>query len=179
VPGINGQTVPTVGRIDMQRVAERRGRSGAGPPAEYPIGGIAYLLSNLLSRYEFSAGRPLTHQGLPALIVRGHLRPSPSPERSENDDDQQAPEEMMGLMPGAVTLVVGQQDLFPFVIQYHRAIDLPGSSRHDRESDDGTPIMTIEYYEVDFPASLDPRLFMYHAGEIAIQDDTEEFLQSW
>jgi hypothetical protein len=74
-----------------------------------------------------------------------------------------------------VRLAVGQQDLIPRRIAYHRS-KYADSADH-RFVAPQNPFLVLEFYEVSHPSQLDDSLFLYQPGNQEVIDHTDIYLQ--
>ena len=80
-------------------------------------------------------------------------------------------------MPDRVLLLVGQDDLFPYHIDFRRSVADDGSSLGaSGGSTASRSLTTMELFEVQFNVPLDPMLFVYQSGSLEIDDRTDEYL---
>ncbi len=71
-------------------------------------------------------------------------------------------------LPDSVTIFLGQEDCFPFRIDYLRSV--PKSSPRC--------LMGLEFVELNFDGPIDSGLFLFTPGNLEISDRTEEFVRS-
>ena len=84
-------------------------------------------------------------------------------------------------LPHHVLLMVGKQNLFPYLIEHRRNKDAPSSD--DPLSGDGAgthpvddPLARYEQFEVQFTAPLDERLFEFDHSELQWEDETPKLI---
>jgi hypothetical protein len=80
-------------------------------------------------------------------------------------------------LPDRIFMLVGQDDLFPYHIDYRRSV----SDETDRSASAGADtasrsLTTMELFEVQFNAPLDPMWFVYKPGNVKIVDQTDKYL---
>ena len=78
-------------------------------------------------------------------------------------------------LPYDVLLLVGQDDLFPYVIEYRGKVlrRESGTGNHGgRET-----LVRMQLHEVRLGAPIDSRQFVYKPGAIAVENQTERFLR--
>lgn len=79
--------------------------------------------------------------------------------------------------PDRIFLLVGQDDLFPYRIDYRRSQPADRLSRLAGDDDVSRSIATMELFEVQFDAPLDPLLFAYRPGnDEKLEDRTDDYL---
>ena len=71
-------------------------------------------------------------------------------------------------VPDSVTLFLGQEDCFPFRIDYLRSV--PKSSPRC--------LMSLEFFELNFNGPIDSGQFIFTPGNLPIIDRTDEFVRS-
>ena len=194
-------------RVDLRQIDEALAQSatvqGSGGPApqwnaaRLARGGLPALLQSLEDHFDFGppradsirfpvasgdsdAGPQLEVQ--PVWIVEGRWKPKRVlqwlPEQREAIERGESPrlESLPGHLPHRVELVLGRETfipLFPYRIEYQTLVkdsegDLTGTS---------TPMLTMELFEVNARADLQPHFFEYHPGDQAVVDETAQFLQ--
>ena len=77
-------------------------------------------------------------------------------------------------LPDRVVLLLGQEDLFPYRIEYRRQVDKKEAS----EGEETRSLVTMELYEVNLNALAEPTRFLYNPGSMEPEDQTESFLLS-
>ena len=77
-------------------------------------------------------------------------------------------------LPDRVALLLGEDDLFPYGIEYCRTVAKGKSLVLGQPR----PLVTMELFEVGFDVPIDPQQFVYNPGSIEVPDHTERFLQS-
>ena len=76
-------------------------------------------------------------------------------------------------LPDRVFLLVGRDDLFPYHIDFRRSRAEGQGGRPKSESES---LVTMELFEVQFGAPIDPTAFVCRPGDIEIQDWTDDYL---
>ena len=71
-------------------------------------------------------------------------------------------------LPDSVTLYLGQEDCFPFRIDYLRSV-----SRSSPRC-----LMGLEFFELNFNGPIDSGLFLFTPGNLEPTDRTDEFIRS-
>ena len=77
-------------------------------------------------------------------------------------------------LPEQVWLYVGQDDLFPYRIEYRRRTE---GRRGDAARAEMLPMVTIEFYEVQLNAQINPREFVYEPGSTDVVDATDAYVK--
>ncbi|MBN1855097.1 MAG: hypothetical protein JW829_20355 [Pirellulales bacterium] len=176
-------TGPRITRLDLRRNPPRPGQATAKttPPAADSVlpmlatqprhSGLARLLASLVQHYQFSLPRRSILLDVPVYVVYGRLITSESgpifPARRESE--HQAPEaghSSLGTGPAAtsdtrnipqqIRLVLGQEDLFPYRLEY---FNTPGSL--EKQATPDALALRIEWYEVQLDGQVDERRFYY------------------
>ena len=72
---------------------------------------------------------------------------------------------------------MGQDDLFPYRIEFRRR-----AAKQGRGVDDGQgemlPILSVNLFEVQIGAAIDPQLFIYHPDNAVINDTTSSLIKT-
>jgi hypothetical protein len=177
-----------LGRIDVAR-ATRAIQEAASPPGQAGtallpgLGGLPKLLGGLDASFDFTVveqgrwGRPkqpvwrLEGQWKQPQLVR--LLPSQKEAilRGEPANLAKLPEHV----PDRVVLLLGQDDLFPYRIEYCRT--RPEKSDQP-DAPTSRPLVTMDLFEVSINVPIDPGQFVYPAGKDQPVDETEGFLQT-
>jgi len=146
------------------------------------LGGLPRILRGLHSAFDFisvQAGQlRLQSDRLPVWQLRGQWKPEQlskvlprqkeAIEAGEDVDLGKLPEHL----PDHVLLMLGQDDLFPYRIEYRR---VTGRKTDGPESH---PLVTMQLFEVVRNVPIDPGRFQYSPGTLEFQDQTESFLKS-
>ena len=194
-------------RVDLRQIDEALARSGTvqgrgGPAPQWNAarlarGGLPALLQSLEDHFDFGppradsirfpvasgdsdAGPQLEEQ--PVWILEGRWKPKQVlqwlPEQRDATEHGEPPrlESLPAHLPHRVELVLGRDTfipLFPYRIEYQKfAKDSEG-----KLSGTSTPMLTMELFEVNARADLQPHFFEYQPGDQAVVDETAQFLQ--
>jgi hypothetical protein len=82
-------------------------------------------------------------------------------------------EELPAQLPDRVFLLVGRDDLFPYHIDFRRT---ETEGQGGKSKDASQSLVTMELFEVQIAAPIDPTSFVCRPGDIEIQDWTDEYL---
>jgi hypothetical protein len=74
--------------------------------------------------------------------------------------------------PEEVRLFVGQEDLFPYRLQFLRRPAKQGSGALQDVNAEPRPILTVNFFGVQLGAGIDPQQFVYQPGTADISDTT-------
>ena len=138
------------------------------------LGGLGRLMRGLNARFEFTSVVADQLGGLPVWKLRGGWKPAQLarllPKQKEAIDKGRPPDltRLSGHLPDSVTLFLGQEDCFPFRIDYLRSV--PRSSPRC--------LMSLEFFELNFNGPIDSSQFLFTPGNLEIIDRTEEFVRS-
>ncbi len=168
-------------KVDLHKVAEAfRDASPMDIRARVPVagvGGLPMLLRSLHAGFAFEPPRPAAIGALDAWRLIGRAR-GPSP---HDPDTQTAGGELRAEnptvhphVPQTVQLLLGREDLFPYVVQFRRD---RMARPMDRETSDPDCLLLLEMYEVRFGARIDSRQFVYRNDSVRTQDVTEQYLR--
>jgi hypothetical protein len=168
-----------VHRLDVGNLKARL-RSTAGPPptqsgwedlvsgAEYR-GGLSQMLADFLRRYEFDAPRPTELNGFALDAMIGHWRPEQFVELCPiQGDDQAWPTQL----PHHVLVMVGNSNLFPYVIEFRRAEDADLADNLSGLKPARDPLTRYEIFEVRFADAIDSTVFQFKPGDVDWTDET-------
>jgi hypothetical protein len=140
-------------------------------------GGIAELLADLLRHHAFAPPRSVQLNGLAAYALVGQWRRTELeklwPELATAEDISSWPRQL----PHHVLVLVGKNNLFPYVVEYRRVEDaqLVASAAGDRPARD--PLVRYELFEVQFAAAMDDSLFEFKPGDVEWSDETTLVLE--
>jgi len=173
----------TLTRVDLHRLRNallaRPNLTAPAPDVWTSLGGLPKLLKSLDDFFLFTAANPKQLDGLATWSIEGQWKPSKLAELlpAQKDDilngrgaDLNALPEQV---PHRVVLVVGQDDQFPYRIEYW------GSKTRTKQSarNEERLIMVMELFEVQTGAPIDPRQLAYKPGDLQFEDQTSDFLQ--
>ena len=137
-------------------------------------GGLAEMVADLLQRFDFQPPRQVQLNGLPVHALIGQWRAEElaalgvEVEKLANDDADAWPEQL----PHHVLILLGRDNLFPYVIEHRRMSDayLVSTVAGLRPTRD--PLVRYELFEVQFALVLDPSAFQYKPGDVLWTDET-------
>ena len=183
------QRQATVTRVDLRRVHDVVQQQGGAPAnsltADWLIrGGLANLLKELDAHFDFYQTDAAQLSGVPVWVVRGRWKPARLMRVAQQKDAtiaQQQPIPWANLpahLPQEAVVWLGQNDLFPFRIQYRRWDSGAGPTDPGASSDaTANSIVTMELFEVATDDIIDPRLFQFQPPtELEVKDRTDEYL---
>jgi hypothetical protein len=168
----------TVSRVDVRQVREELGpdaRSGA--PGGWPLlGGLGEMLAGIAANFEFEPVQTGELGDVPIYTLVGRLRGEElvrrakalagDPEQVKPLDPNHLPEQI----PGEVLIVLGRDDLFPYLIDYRRA----GQSG---QGSAGRSLLRMQLFEVRIGGPVDLRQFVYQPGGVAVNDQTQAVIE--
>lgn len=180
--------------VARKHAAEDRDSDLTGSPLTSPaddawllLGGLPALLESLARDFDFGAARAgeIEFPGgndnraarLPVWAVSGTWKP----ERLQQLSTVTAKRKDAGppLLPQRVDLVLGRDErsfaLFPYRVIYYAAADKSGAGQGSTIN--LNPIVSMEFFNVQTAANLDPRDFDYNPGEQEVEDLTSVYLQ--
>jgi hypothetical protein len=177
---------PIITRVDLVKVRqtlEDADHSGnMNVISQLAVGGLPKLLNGLEHSFRYSrveAGRLDT---MPVWIAAGSWLPEAISPVSKQLADQAAHEQPLNLkllppqLPEQVWLYLGQDDLFPYRMEYRRRAGTQGRGGGAGQ-EEMLPIVTVEFYEVRLNSPINPREFDYQPGNADILDTTANFLK--
>ena len=159
-----------------QQLTERPEQPLWGPLLDSTAGqgGLTETLADLLRRFTFAPRRKAQLNGLPVYALLGQWRQEELekvwPGLTGKDQDIAWPKHL----PHHVLLLVGENNLFPYVLEHRRASDamLVQSAAGIRPVAKD-PLMRLEVFEVQLAAALDDSLFEYSPGDMQWSDETQ------
>ncbi len=181
----DGTERPTITRIDLVKVRQTLQDSdrkfSSDVLGQLAFGGLSKLLDGLQRSFRFTRVEAGHLDTLPVWIAAGSWLPEGLAPLSKELANQAAHEQPLNLkllppqLPEQVWLYAGQDDLFPYRIEYRRRA---GQGR-GAEAGQGetTPMVTVEFYEVRLNAPVNPHEFDYQPGNADIVDSTASYLK--
>jgi hypothetical protein len=165
-----------------EKPAENAAENGPRPAGMLPgLGGLPRLLRGLNANFQFTSAQRgqwgtqpvwrLEGGWRPALLARILPKQKEAIEQGQPVDLSRLPEQL----PDRVVLYLGQDDLFPYRIEYCRTA---GKKDGDTEGEATRDLVTVELYEVHMNIPLDPGQFIYSPGSVEFSDQTDAFLQA-
>jgi hypothetical protein len=173
---------PTLSRVDLQRLRQVAAEH-QGPAV--PIlqgGGLPQLLGSLQVHFLASQPKSVVFQDVPVWAITLRWDPQYLSDLLHQPDvlddrGRLRPEVLPEQLPDSILLLVGQDDLFPYHVDFRRSLpsdvalgDISGASSASRS------LTTMELFEVQFDVPLDPALFVYQSGNMEIDDRTDSYL---
>jgi len=162
----------------LERAGAGSGRVGSGPVPG--LGGLSRLLRGLAAAFQFTSAQQGRVGDLAVWKIEGGWRPELLLKLLPKQKDriqEQRPVDLSRLsehLPDRVVLLFGQEDLFPYRIDYCRDA-LPKQSRGEPPA--AHTLVTIEFFEVACNVPIPAGQFVYNPGTGERADRTEEFLQ--
>jgi hypothetical protein len=176
-------------RAIRQAIAKEQTRDGSDPMMVSPaddawlmLGGISALLEMLHRDFEFGSARageieyPTNDnrpQRMPVWAVSGKWKPERWKELTATAGKKNKNAPTLAL-PERVDLVLGRNErsfaLFPYRVIYY------GRGAGEGSSAELVPLVSMEFFNVQHAAELDPRDFDYNPGEQEIEDLTQAYL---
>lgn len=177
----------SISRVDLERVRRAVGEIGdVTQPARWKpwhaIGGLPRLISQLDRSFRFGKPQNDTLHGVPVWILRGGwTQPCLAKLIAKNRKGVVAGSaDRIGVLPdhvpNQVALVLGQDDLFPYQIEFYRTTvdDIPTASPGSGSG--GHTLVKMDLFEVRIGAALDPQLFEYNLGDVEVIDRTDKYI---
>jgi hypothetical protein len=170
-------------------------------------GSLCGQLADLIKQFDFQEPRKIPLNGTPMVAMIGHWKVAELERAWPNSmgpnsmgpnskgfshatkqtegiharDEERATQEILAhwpkQLPHHVLLLVGPQDLYPYIIEYRRADDaqLATSPTGLLPADD--PMARYEHFEVRFAAQIDNRLFEMASSDIEWTDETGQLVK--
>ena len=152
-------------------------------------GSFCGQLADLIRQFDFTDPQSIPLHGAPHVALIGHWKKAelarvwpggikdPTATIRSLDQERTA-EELLALwppqLPHHVLLLVGPQNLYPYLIEYRRAIDAPLASTPAGMQPSQDPLARYEQFEVQFAAQIDDRLFEMASRDIDWTDETPQ-----
>jgi hypothetical protein len=132
-------------------------------------GGLSQVLAELLRRFHFDAPQATQLNGFAVEALIGHWRPEQFVELCPIlGEDQTWPKQL----PQHVLVLVGQNNLFPYVIEYRRATDAALAEDINGLKPTSDPLLRYEIFEVRFADAIDSTIFQFKPGDVDWSDET-------
>ena len=173
----NGETLSKLDAVRaitaLEQAADRLPREAiASAPG---LGGLGRLMRGLNAQFEFTSVTADQLGGLPVWKLSGGWKPAKLARllpKQKEAIEKGRPLDLTRLpaqVPDSVTLFLGQEDCFPFRIDYLRGV--PKSSPRC--------LMGLEFFELNFDGPIDSGQFLFTpGGNLEPLDRTEEFVRS-
>jgi len=182
----------SLSRIDLRKVRqameeERAGQAPEGLGSWLALGGLSQLLSGIDENFEFTSAEPALLGKLPVWVLIGTWREEALDQFFPAAADapptaSQTPIRLPAHWPNRVLVVLGADaniPLFPYRVEYQRAQGVAGGAGESGAGERvkfGT-LATLELFEVQPGADLDPETFRYDPGNQEVVDETQAFLR--
>ena len=149
-------------------------------------GGLPQLLIELERHFAFHEVRSGTLHQVPVWITWGKWKPAALRLLFGGNGVEQEPggkqDELLTKLPRHVPhsamVILGKQDLFPYQFEYRRSKDAhqPRNATSVIEKTDSRAIVTMELFEVQLGAAIDPIQFVFKPGDRPWIDRTRDYL---
>ncbi|QDT00564.1 hypothetical protein [Adhaeretor mobilis] len=136
-------------------------------------GGLTQLLDELVQRFDFDEPRPMWWEDRSVFALIGHWKPDQVEKLWPN---YKPGDEWPEALPHHVLLMVGQTNLFPYLIEYRRGADAALSQGEVVFEPADEPLTRYELFDVQFAQAIDHKLdlFKYADAEHIAVDITGE-----
>jgi hypothetical protein len=169
----------TLSKIDAVRAISAVEKSADKLPREAitsspGLGGLGRLVRGLNAQFEFTSVVADQLGGLPVWKLTGRWRPAQLalllPSQKDAIEKGHSPDlaRLPPHVPDSVLLFLGQDDCFPFRIDYLRSVPRSSPKR----------LVGLEFFELNFNGPIDAGQFLFTPGSQEIVDHTEEFVRS-
>ena len=185
VPPTDPTAKPQVARIDLARVRlalhHPQAFHGRMLTADLALAGLERLIEGLGATFHFERIEAGQLDTLPVWIATGTWRSEMLMSVSKDLADQAASGQPLDLkklppqMPEEVQLFVGQEDMFPYRIEYRRR---PTKQGRGEALGEMAPMLIVEFYEVRLNEPIGAQNFVYQPGNAEIADATANFIKS-
>ncbi len=165
------------------RKAQFDPRNLANPTGLLGAGGLSRLLREIQGAFLCQMAGPGTLSGTPVWIVKGKWRLEKLAEllgKSPGAVRKMSPEKLEQTLPDhlpdSVVVLLGQQDLFPYRIEYRRNGNLAPTS--EISSTDTKTLVAIQLTQVKLDAPINFSCFEYQPGDLEIKDETDTYIDA-
>jgi hypothetical protein len=168
----------TLSFVDLQRVRRELAAQKESRPPDYAadwmiLGGLPALLHGLEESFQFGPAQPARFNQTAAWVIEGTWKPE---QLAKFDGEVGAGQGSLPReVPEQVQLVLGAEDLFPYQIEFRRR----STGKAGQGGGAWSPMITMELFDVQFGAALDPLQFQYKAGDQEVADHTEVYLRKF
>lgn len=172
----NAEGMLKITRVDLPRLR----RAGEGRPHDaLPVmlgGGLPSLLASLQTNFIVSPPQEVTLQGIPmwALAFRWNpqrIRALASNQEIVDEQGRIRVDKLPEQLPDRVFLLVGQDDLFPYHLDFRRSNVAGTIGLEDRSPTQS--LVTLEFFEVQFDVPIDDSRFVFKATGLKFVDETD------
>ncbi len=138
------------------------------------LGGLVRLIRGLNAQFEFTSVVADQLGGLPVWKLSGGWKPAqlvrllPNQKEAIEKGRPLDLTRLPGHLPDSVSLFLGQEDCFPYRIDYLRSVPKSLPRR----------LVGLEFFELNFNGPIDSGQFLFTPGSLEIIDRTEEFVRS-
>jgi hypothetical protein len=166
--------------VDLERVRRELAAHRASRPPDYAadwliLGGLPSLLDGLEESFQFGPARPARYNNLSVWVIEGTWKPAALARFGAAGQGTEGEPSLPPEAPEQVQVVLGADDLFPYQIEFRRRTPADKAGQGSVWS----PMLTMELFEVQFGAALDPLQFQYKAGDQEVADHTEVYLRKF
>jgi len=166
----------------LKQAAEgpRKGKMGVLPG----LGGLPKVLRGLHGAFDFTVAEPgrWGQEKRAVWRLRGQWKPprliEMLPDQRQAIESGNPPDlsKLPSHVPDHVVLLLGQDDLFPYRIEYRRTTSTTKATRSDAL--ESRPLVTMQLFNVILNAPITLDHFDYDPGDHQYDDRTDEFLES-
>ena len=153
------------------------------PGGRLPIGGLAEFLYGASANFQFARAGDVVLSGVPCYTLIGTWRKeclaALLPKQAKEIRAGKTPDfaELPDYVPHDLVLLLGQDDLFPYVADFRRY-----SRRESKASDKPAPVearsmLRVQLHEVSIGAPIDLREFVYKPGQTNFADLTRQYVK--
>jgi hypothetical protein len=180
-----------LGRVDLKRLRRELGQESsahapAGSLSWMALGGLAKLIGSLEENFDFAAPQASQLAGVDMMALTGRWKPERLAELSLDREGRGLkpqttidPGNLPPHVPHRANVWLGQDDLFPYRVEYLRQEAESSGNRHG-QADGGhwTVVTCLDFYDVSVPATIDPLQFVYKPDATEIEDRTRAMVET-
>jgi hypothetical protein len=165
MPAVNPQAPPQVevNRIDLDALRRLDRRESTSPTQHLLLEGLPYLLNQLAAYYQFESPQTIKLHSIPGFGLIGVRRKLPSIVEDGEAQRGEAQRGEVALMSDRVRIVLGREDLFPFLFEFQDA--------------QSQPMLILEFFEVQLGGDVDPLMFVFKPRGLPVSDITREHVE--
>ncbi|MEM8680020.1 MAG: hypothetical protein AAGF97_11760 [Planctomycetota bacterium] len=167
------ETIDLPMRSEMTRVDLNEVRRQKGATEILAFGGLPHTLRQITRNYTMESATKTQLQGLPVWSLQGKRKPQPEDPEEELSSADKYPDRL----PEWIVLLVGQDDLLPYRIEFRNRPPASGDVDEDEGAAEREFTVAMDFFEVQIGAKIDPRAFAFQPRDHRVEDTTGEFVE--
>lgn len=183
----NFPTESKVARTDIVRVIRAMEQADRVPkdphqPILPGIGGLTKVLRGLADNFEFQTVEPGKWGSQKQLVWRmrgtwnraNWLRLLPDQKAQIEGQQPLNLAKLPEIIPDEIVLLLGQEDLFPYRIEYRRT----QPAKDDESKPSATSLVVVDFTDVSINVEIPRQTFYYSPGDIKLSEETDNYILS-